>query len=167
MQRGNYIARFGESIFDIALLLYGSVDCFSKLLFENTDQIADVNDDLEGKTLSYELVFKQLNVVPLVLEVGAGSNMSQTYKPTSFQTIFDVALMTNGSLSEIVKLVHLSSLQNINTGIKISDYFLYEKKKTALLEWIDRSGVIFQTKTPIEGNRAGEFNREFDRRSFN
>ncbi|WP_230691177.1 hypothetical protein, partial [Streptococcus pneumoniae] len=79
------------------------VDCFSKLLFENTDQIADVNDDLEGKTLSYELVFKQLNFVPLVLEVGAGPNMSQTYKPTSFQTIFDVALLTNGSLSEIVK----------------------------------------------------------------
>jgi hypothetical protein len=167
MQKDKYVARFGESIFDVALLLYGSVECFSKILYDNQETVLNINQELEGLELSYDLGFKNLNVIPLTTALPVKINVLQAYKPTSFQTIFDVSLMTNGSLSDIIKLVHLSSLPNINTEIKISDSFPFTKKRSALLDWVESSGVVFQTKTPIEGNKTGEFSKDFDQLSFN
>jgi len=63
--------------------------------------------------------------------------------------------------------VHNSTLNNINTDIKITDSFNYTVKKSTVLKWINDSGIIFQTKTPIEGNIGHEFDTNFDRLAFN
>ena len=165
MPNVNYTVKYEETIFDVAVNLYGSVDCAVKLLLENSTVIDNINIDLEGIEITYDSAFKGTNVVPLVTITPPSQNLSQIYKPTSFQTIFDIALMVDGNLSGVVDLVHNSTLNNINTEVKISDSFLYTKKKSGILDWIEKTGQVFQTQTPIEGNTGREHSSAFDRLS--
>lgn len=164
MPNASYTAKYEESIFDIAIKLYGSVDCAVKLLLENSTEIEDINTDLEGIEVVFDNEFKGTNVVPLVTTVQI-KNLSQTYKPTSFQTIFDVALMLDGNLSDVVGIVKRSTLNNVNTEVKITDSFPYTEKKSGILDWVRKTGQVFQTKTPIEGNTGREHSSAFDRLS--
>lgn len=164
MPNANYIGLFGETIYDIALKLYGSVDASVKLVLDND---VELMDDFEGVELTYDTDYKETNVVPLVTIKLPSENLSQTYRPTDFQSIFDVALQLSGNLGNVVEIVHNSTLNNINTDIKITDSFNYTVKKSTVLKWISDSGIIFQTKTPIEGNIGHEFDTNFDRLAFN
>lgn len=160
----NYTAKYQESIFDLALNLYGSVDCSVKLLLENSDVIDDINTDLEGIEVVFDNEFKGTNIVPLVTNVPV-INLAQIYKPTSFQTIFDVALMIDGNLSDVIGIVKRSTLNNVNTEVKVTDSFPYTQKKSGVLDWVRKTGQVFQTKTPIEGNVGREHSSAFDRLS--
>lgn len=165
MLSAKYTAKFGESIFDVAIKLYGSVDSAVKLFFENYPTISEFEEDIEGITLIFDPLYKQQNSTVLLTIKPPDKNLSQIYKPTDYQTIFDVALMLNGNLDSIFSLVRNSTLNNINTEIKISDSFIFVKKRSGILDWIEKTGQIFQTKTPLEGNTDNEHNKAFDRLS--
>jgi len=161
MPNANYTVKYEQSIFDVAVNLYGSVDSAIKLLLEN-DNITDVNTDLEGITIVYDVDYKATKLVPLITKKPPVINLAQIYKPTDFQTIFDVALMLDGNLSGVVNLVHNSTLQNINTDVKFNDSFNFTKKSSGILDWIEKTGQVFQTKTPLEGNAGREHSTAFD-----
>lgn len=162
MSNVNYLCKYGESIFDLAIKLYGSVDTAFKILEDNESVISNINTDLEGVTIVYDSDYKSTNIVPLIVIKPQVSNLSQTYKSTAFQTIFDVSLQVYGNLSRIVELVHSSTLNNINTNVKGTDMFNYTVTKSKVLDWIEKTGVIFQTKTPLEGNTGREHTSAFD-----
>lgn len=161
-------ANESQSIFDLALQVYGSVDTSVKLFLENTDVIDTIDEqDLEGLQFQYEEGFKALNVPPLRIVIPNIPNLAQTYEPTDFQTIFDISLMLDGDLSKVVERAHNSTLNNINTQIDATDRFTYTPSLNAIVEWRTKNKIVFQTKTPLEGNVNGAFDKSFDQLAFN
>ena len=167
MPNANYLCKFGESIFDVAVKLYGSVDKAWKILDENSTLIADFNTDLEGITIIYDTAYKGTNIVPLVTIRPPEVNLAQTYSPTDFQSIFDVTLQVYGNLSKVIEIVHNSTLNNINTDVKASDRFNYTLVDNSVVAWANKSGIVYQTKTPITDNTLGAFDTSFDQLAFN
>ena len=167
MPNANYTIKFGESIYDVANKLYGSVESATVLFLENTDVISDMNTDLEGITIVYNTAYKSEVLEVLNTKTVTSINLAQIYLPNSFQTIFDITLMTDGNLESVINLVHNSTLNNINTEVKITDRFNYTLKSTGVLDWVAKNGIIFQTKTPLLGNDGNAFDSSFDGLAFN
>lgn len=154
MPNVSYKVQFGESVFDLAVKLYGDVSYSVKLMSENTN-ITSLSMDLEGMTIEYDSGFKKTSVTPLVVNVTKKINIGQTYTPTDYQTIFDIALMLNGGFDGIVDLVRNSTISELNQDIESTDRFYYTKLSNKITDWVDSTGQIFQSKTGT--NQTGNF----------
>lgn len=162
----NYKVRYQESLFSLAVSLYGSVENSVKLLLENESVIDDINTDIEEKTIVYDSDFKAVNVVPLSVSQKPVISLAKTYQPYENQTIFDITLMLEGNLESIISLVHNSTLPSINSKIDKMDIFNYTKRNTSITNWVISTNQIFQTATPLENNDPREFDRSFNSLEF-
>lgn len=153
MPNVNYKVQFGESVFDLAIKLYGDISYSVKLMNENSN-ITGLSMDLEGMTIVYDSDFKKTAVTPLVINVTKKINIAQSYQPTDYQTIFDIALMLNGSFDGIVDLIRNSTITEFNEDIENTDRFSYTKVSNQITDWVNSTGQIFQSKTGtnITGN---------------
>lgn len=148
-----YIVRDNQDIFAIAVEVYGESSYAYNLANDNGILI---NDTLTGLVLEYDETVKQTVLSPLVVTV-VTNNLQQTYFPRDNQSIFDVALMTNGGFEDLVELVRNSTLAGINSTIKLVDRFVYTDSENSVKTYIKRTGRVFVT-----GVRESEVLREHD-----
>jgi hypothetical protein len=161
----NYRIKANQGVFDAAVELYGDVGYSIKLMLENTTVFEDINTDVSGQTVEYDENFKPEVLSPLVSIKPPDQNLAQIFKPYEGQTIFDIALMLDGTIESIAQLISASTLDNINSGVYSTSRFEYTKKSSALLDWIEKTGQVFKTQTPITGLRSREHDRSFDSNS--
>jgi hypothetical protein len=138
-----------QSLFDASINLYGDVSYCVKLMLEN-DFVESIDFDVSGQVVEYDPEFKEEVLGPLTTVKLPAENLVQTWKPYEGQTIFDIALQIDGGLENIISVIANSTLNNINSGIIPSSRFDYQKKKSALLDWVEKTGYIFVTGTVIE-----------------
>jgi hypothetical protein len=138
-----------QSLFDASVTLYGDVSYCVKLMLENSF-IESVDFDTSGQIVEYDPEFKNEVLGPLTTATPLDKNLGQIWKPYEGQTIFDIALQIDGGLENIVSVIANSTLNNINSGVIPSSRFDYQKKRSALLDWVEKTGYIFVTGTVIE-----------------
>lgn len=148
-----YVVRDNQDIFAIAVELYGEASYAYKLANDNGILI---NDTLTGLVLEYDETIKQTVLSPLTVTV-LSNNLQQTYIPRDNQSIFDVALMTDGGFEAIVELVQNSTLEGINSTIKLTDRFVYTDSENSVKTYLKRTKRVFVT-----GAREVEIAREHD-----
>lgn len=166
MQVANYTVKYKETLFSLAVNLYGSVENSVKLLLENESIISDINEDIEGETIVYDADYKAEISVPLISKKKPVISLAKNYQPYENQTIFDIALMLDGDLESIINLVHNSTIASINSKIDTMDKFTYTQKNTNITSWVVNTNQIFQTSTPLENNDTREFDNSFNSLEF-
>lgn len=151
----------GQDLFKTAVDLYGSVSYAFKLAKDNN---IEINDTVGNVTVEYDDSIKNNITSPLVVEAEIIGNLQQIYKPSDNQSIFDIALMTLGGLESIVELIKDSTIEGINSEIRISDRFTYVDTKNNVKLFINSTGVVFSSKSINEEDR--EHDDSFNRTQF-
>lgn len=162
----------GQSLYDIAIIMYGSIDYLYKVISDNEGVITNADFDFEANpntTLVYDDDYV-LDKVPTPLNQKSQVNSSsiETIKAIGAQTIFDIALMTYGNMDLIYKLITDSGLNsNVFKGNLIGLSFNFDKNKVKNVLYannLKNSGYIIATG---DYNSSGKsFDKSFDK-SFN
>ena len=156
-----YKAKYNEDIFIVANKLYGDISYAFKIAKDND---LGINDSLSGQILVYDESILNVVTSPLIVRQTPSQNVTQIYIPGQNQTIFDIALMTEGGFEGIVALVKNSTLQSLNSSISISDRFSYVDSKNEVKKYISLTGVKFANKTNDTSER--EHDDSFSRVQF-
>lgn len=156
-----YKAKFNEDIFTVANKLYGSPSYAFKIAKDND---LALDDSLSAKILTYDDTILNVVTSPLIVKQTPSQNVTQIYIPGQNQTIFDIALMTEGGFEGIVGLIKNSTISGLNASISISDRFNYVDSKNEVKKYISLTGVKFANKTNDTSER--EHDDSFSRVQF-
>lgn len=97
-----YIGKNGQTIYDVSIAIYGTIEPVFKLLEWNN---INLNSDLSGLELYYEpVVFNGFKPVETIEE-----NLKRLVTIKENQSIFDISLQLFGNLESIFKLGDLDS----------------------------------------------------------
>lgn len=148
MQLANYRTQQGQSIYDVVIGVYGSIDHFAQLLTENAElaTVAYTLTDASAIDIEYDADVVK-NKPPVIYRPSASTTTTlRTYNGQDGQSVYDVAMMTYGSLDRLIELISDSSFgstNNTNLG-GVGFTFDSSKKADQLLQYnIDRFGIVF------------------------
>ena len=136
-----YLAKYGDTIFDVALIAYQDASLAYKLLKENPS-IESINSDLTGILISYTpqiITTKEVIKTPSVIK----NNVTIS----SDQSVFDIALQYFGGAENVYSFIKSNSLESIlsdPTGINLN----YQINKTFVPTYFRQNGGFVATKYP-------------------
>lgn len=104
----NYSIKYGETIFDVALIAYQDASRTYDLLRQNP-QIQNILSDLTGITVSFipDVVFTSPNVQKKIISTQKNVSIN------SGQTLFDIALQYFGDASKIIEIANGLGIDSI------------------------------------------------------
>lgn len=159
----DYKVKSGESIYNIALNLYGDVSYAFKLANDN-DIAIDAN--IEGLTLMYDDSIINTVLEPLIIPEPIKKNVVQTYISRFGQSIFDISLNLTGSVENALHTALNSNMTNLNNALDSTYNFTYTKSSDPLVKWADNRGIIYNTGVQLETPKLGEYDSSFDQQAF-
>jgi len=134
------IGKKGQSVFDLAVALYGSAEAVFEIIDLNAN-IDNVNSDPAGKVIVFDVnnTFSEKQVIPRGIEV----SLNKVVTASGEQSIFDLALQLFGSADAVFDLLDRNpELGNIN-GNAASKQVNYDVNNTfAQLNYIAQSVSI-------------------------
>lgn len=157
-----YKVKDNQDIFAVAVELYGSPAYAFKIANDND---LEINDSLTGLTIEYDETIKDDILTPFLIVTEPSKNLVQTFIPASNQSIFDIALMTTGSIENIIQLVKDSTIEYLNSDISPSDRFYYTDSGNDVKRYLSLTGRVFSNK-PDETDISREFDDSFSRVQF-
>jgi len=158
-----YKIQTGETIYSIAIKLYGEVSYAIKLANDNN---IGLNDSTEGLTFTYDTEIKKTVLQPLIIQQIKPKNMLQNTNSKFGQSIFDLALNLTGSLENAVSLANSSNMTNINNALDSTYTFTYTESLDPLVLWAKKRDIIFNSGVQLEQPKLGEYDSSFDQQAF-
>lgn len=143
-----YNVKYGQNIFDVAIVAYQDASRAMDLIRENP-QIESLISDLTGITVTYTPGF--ITQKKGIKKIVAPSQKNVTIN--SNQTLFDIALQYHGGADKILDVVialGVDSMLSDPTGFNLS----YTENKTAVPLYFRRIGGKIGTKFPISFNKG-------------
>ena len=153
----------GESIYNIAINLYGDVSYAFKIAKDNE---ISIDADLNGITLTYDDSIKNTVLIPLNISVFKTKNVQQYTNAIFGQSIFDIVLNIDGNLENTLFVAKNSNMTNLNNSLDKTYQFVYNKSIDPVVKWSDSQGLKFKTGIQLEQAKLGEFNEAFDKQAF-
>lgn len=140
----NYTIKYGESIYDVALKLYGD-SSFALLLIAQNPELENLNNsNITGLTIQFEPIvvtaFKPVVTTDTVPE--------KIVTIREDQNLFDISLQEFGTIERVFDVISLSGIENINqTEIKGTSFkYVFEKGK--IQNFFNDKKIFVSTKTP-------------------
>ncbi len=142
MSLKTYTIKQGQSIFDVAVDIYGDVSYAIPLIEQNAELDNVSNTSIAGLVIEYEeptpTPFKPVTIVQTAVfnSVTIGKD----------QTIEDIALQLYGSIERVFDVIALAGVDNISsdlTGITIR----YTPDQSFVPKTVAAQGIKFATKT--------------------
>jgi len=150
----------GETIYDVALKLYGSVDYAGTLCVDNN---LSLNDNIEGLQLVYDASVKVNNNVPFNYSAQTERNVPAKFRAMDGMSIWDVCLNTIGGFEGIVDLAKSGGIQIIGEDVS-GITFSYQSKDNSLREWA--TGIQIATSIKEGLKRGGAYSKAFDKKAY-
>lgn len=154
MQLANYKTTQGQSIYDVVNGVYGSLDYFSQLLIENANLEAVAYTLIDESAVEVEYDADVIRNKPPVIfrSTGAIATTITEYPALDGQSVYDVAMMTYGSLDKLIELLNDSSFGSTNNtnlgGVRFT--FDSSRKTDQILQYnIDRFALVFSNAPRI------------------
>lgn len=136
-----YIGKNGQTIYDVSIAIYGTIEPVFKLLEWNN---INLNSDLSGLELYYEpVVFAGFKPVETVEE-----NLKRLVTIKENQSIFDISLQLFGNLESVFKLGNLdtdltkTTIEYEINKTSVPTYF-YDKKINLSTLYVVSEGVVW------------------------
>jgi hypothetical protein len=134
-----YNSRDGETIFDIATATGAGLENLVSIAISSG--ISSLNSSISANT---EIVYTVPD--PVSYDSESTSNDSDLkYYARDGQTIYDIALMLNGTLENIIDLINNSSLQSINDTVNFKSTFNYTDSNLSIVSWVKKNEYVFKT----------------------
>lgn len=111
--QSEFNVKYGMTIFDVAMLTYGSTEYVSKILKDNNIS-ADYNFDANPGTV---ILFDPAFVIPLPPDIISQSPVIKTkgaIKAVSGQTLFDLVIMTYGTTDLLMRFIQENNIADLN-----------------------------------------------------
>jgi len=145
----------GQSVYDVVMSVYGSLDYIGQLLTENSNlaAIAYTLTDEPAVDIEYDADVIR-NKPPVIFRTTTSEETTtQTYRAMDGQSVYDVALMTYGSLDRLIELVNDSGFGSTNNTNLGGAGFTFDSSKKAdqLLEFsINKFDLVFSNAPRID-----------------
>ena len=156
-----YKVQYGETLQDVCIKLYGSLEYQTKLMSDN-----DVNlyDDLTGATLVYDPSI--ILTLPKAIQSDTTTDTTQlSVIGIDRQSVFDIAVQSHGTLENIVSLLDANGLsfQNMN-NVKQKQFIYYttDIKNYPLYNFMQNLGTSAGSVINDTGKQGGSFNGSFN-----
>ena len=165
----NVQVKLGQSIYDLMLATYGSLELTYKLIQENSnitsldfDFDANPNEIIEYDNTYVVVIPVQLKRNAIIVEVSEGS-----ISTVDRQTLFDLCLMSYGNLENLYKLIVDNSISTVDEVNLNGRVLIFEKtfiNDNILYNWVNKYSVIMCTGDGIDSNDSynGSFNISFN-----
>lgn len=141
MSLKRYTIKQGQSIFDVAVDIYGDVSYAIALIKENPELDNVSNTSIAGMVIEYDeptpTPFKPVKIVQ--------STVFNSVTIGKDQTIEDIALQLYGSIERVFDVIALTGVDNISsdvTGITIR----YTPEQSFIPKTVAAQGIKFATK---------------------
>lgn len=140
-----YIVKYNESIIDISVKLYGSVNYVFDLINWNPLLIDINNGSIVGLELYYEPIlissFKSIEIL------NPAPKKNVTIK--DFQSIFDLSLQIFGSVENVFDVVKLANIESINETENTGIIFKYDYLAFKTPKYLSEKNINISTKYPL------------------
>ena len=158
-----YKIQDGETIFDVAIATYGSLEQVYKLIQDNSAVIEDIDSELDLVTqpnlqLTYDDTFvepasQESRQIPVVA-------VKNIYQIREGQTIFDIALTLYGNLEKVYQIIqdNIESIPYINQRIMAGTTLSFNPDEIddfVLTDYLIKNNVIMNTSYPEINNGSG------------
>lgn len=142
-----YVAKEGQSIYDLALLLYGDASFSVKIIYDNPTLNLD-NLDIKGFSVNYDATVKAPFKAPFVLSKIILPDTKPSYIVKQNQSIYDLAIMYGYGIGSVVRFIQDSpQLLNLdNTSIQNNE-IIVTKIKDSLSKYLFLQGKTLATNT--------------------
>jgi hypothetical protein len=137
-----YLAKYGDTIFDVALIAYQDASLAYQLIKENP-AIESIDSDLTGILITYTpqiITTKEVIKTPSVIK--------RSVTISSDQSVFDIALQYFGGAENVYSFIKSNGLESIlsdPTGLELN----YQVNKTFVPEYFRQTGGNVANKYPI------------------
>ncbi len=113
--QSEYKTLFGQNIFDVVLSTYADLNLTYKLIEDNG--IKSIDFDLDT-TPALSIVYEIIPKIPAEIKVKdpVPTSLIKILKAINGQSIFDIILMTYGSLDLSYKLIQDNGIDSVNIG---------------------------------------------------
>lgn len=148
-----YEVKEGQSVYDVALLLYGDATFAVKLVNDNPDLLSLDNLDIAYIVVSYDETIKPTIKPFLIIDGSVISDKKPSYIIPNSQSIYDLAIMYGYGIENIVQFIQdTPQLLNIdNTDIAGID-ILVTKKSTNLSNYISLQNKVLATNSSLSAS---------------
>lgn len=136
-----YTIKQGQSIFDVAVDIYGDISYSIPLIVRNPELEDVSNTDIAGMVIEYDEVtttpFKPVKIVE--------TTVFNSVTISKDQTVEDIALQLYGTIEMVFDVINLAGVDNISsdaTGITIR----YVPDQSFIPKTVAAQGIKFATK---------------------
>lgn len=142
MSLKSYTIKQGQSIFDVAVDIYGDASYAIPLIEQNPELDNVSNTSIAGLIIEYEAPtptpFKPVKIVETVVSKSVTIGQNQTAE--------DIALQLFGTIEMVFDVIALAGVDNISsdmTGITLQ----YTQNQSFIAKMVEANGLKFATKT--------------------
>lgn len=140
----NYTIKYGESIFDVAIKLYGDSSYSLELVNNNPSLISLNNANITGLTIQYNPVINT-EFKPVITSESVKQKLVTIREN---QNLFDISLQEFGTIERVFDIISKTGIENINqTEIK-GITFKYDFEKGKIQNYFNDKKIFISTKTP-------------------
>ncbi len=139
MANKTYIAREGQNIYDMAVVLYGDARGVTELIQLNPDVFTDLDaEDYVGQSVAYDdaITFEDY-VAPVVIPVPA---KEKTWLSHVGQSVYDIALQFYGDLSGLGKVMR--SVSDLDAIIPAGSSFQVDIVSEPNVSYFAKRGIV-------------------------
>lgn len=138
-----YTIKYGESLIDVSLKLYGNVSYVFELIKINPE-ISSINDsNLTGIEINYNSVLKQ----PLIVTLKKINKVVKNVTISENQNIFDLSLQVYGSVEKVFDIIKLTGIENVNESDLKSIKFKYDYVPLKVPKYLNDKNIKIATKS--------------------
>ncbi len=130
-----------KNIFDVALEVYGDISYAIKLVNDNTINLS--TNDITGLNLTFDETIKETKVIPPIKP-----NNTKSIFTTDGQSIFDVAILTSGSMDSIFDLIQSNNITDINSTVTPNLQFTFSTENNNLTKYFHLKDIVLNTSNP-------------------
>jgi hypothetical protein len=158
-----YKIQDGDTIFDVAIATYGSLEEVYKLIQDNSTKIVSIDSELDlvaqpNLQLAYDETFvepesQEDRQVPAV-------EVKNIYIVKEGQTIFDIALTLYGNVEKAYQIMqdNIESIPYINQKIRAGTLLTFNTDNAddfVLIDYLIKNNVVMNTYYPEFNNGSG------------
>lgn len=153
-----YKVKDGQNIYDVASLVYGSPSYAIKLAQDN---YVAISQDLTGITLTYDSTIK--DTTAFSIRTRPEKETTGYITATDGQSIYDIVLMTSGSLESVFQFIQDNNIVSIGSGVQAGQEYIYTISKGALIDYFTKNRTIINTNViGTDGEGIDFMGIEFD-----
>lgn len=138
-----YVIKYGESLVDVSLKLYGDISYVFDLIKLNPTLESIDNANIVGLEIVYNVIEKQ----PIIVAIKNTKTITKNVTIGEKQSIFDLSLQIYGSVENAFDVVKKANVESLNSVDIKGVSFNYDYVPLKIPKYLNDKKIIVSTKS--------------------